>query len=255
MTAEHILSIVGLRRIGYYEKVKQLIEKMNEKSTDKVSIVSHSFGGPVILYFLNNMISQDWKDKYIKTFIPLSGAWSGGNEILPTFISGTLHDGNEFEQFGASFQTMESTVWLTPNPFVWKDKVIITTDTVTYSANDYEKLFDSLDRKTDYTKLEHYFTINNDYPAPNVPVHCYYGVGVDTIEVVNYGDSFPNSYDNFSYGDGDGSVNLLSSEVCLKWSREMTAPFHHQIFGNTNHNEMIKEPYVLCAIYETINTE
>ena len=243
----------GLKKIGYYKSVKRLIEKMHRKSNDKVSIVVHSMGGPVTLYFLNNIVSQDWKDKYIKTFIPLSGAWSGGNSIVLSFVSAILKDASEYEQqFAVSFQSMESTVYLLPNPSVWKDRIIITTDTDKYSANDYEKLFKSMDRITDYTKIKDSLEINGDYPAPNVSVHCFYGVGVDTVEVINYGNGFPNKYDDVTCGDGDGSVNLLSSEVCLKWSKEMTAPFQKKIFDHTTHLDMITAPYVLAAVDEAI---
>ncbi len=221
-----------------------------DNSNHKVSIVVHSMGGPVTLYFLNNIVSPDWKDKYINTFIPLSGAWSGGNGVILSYISAIRSPPQE--AFGVSFQSMESTVWLMPNPFVWKDKVIITTDTNTYSANDYEKLFDSLDRKTDYTKLKNSISINGDYPAPNVPVHCFYGVGVDTIEVVNYGDSLPKAPKNVTYGDGDGSVNLLSSEVCLKWSKVMTKPFKFKRFHKISHGEMVTSQIVLDAIDEAL---
>ena len=29
------------------------------------------------LYFLNEVVTQEWKDKYIKVYIPLSGAFGG----------------------------------------------------------------------------------------------------------------------------------------------------------------------------------
>ena len=226
---------------------------MYKESNNKVSIVVHSMGGPVTLYFLNNIVSQDWKDRYIKTFIPLSGAWSGGNGDLATFISAIRVGSSKYEQqFAVSFQSMESTVWLLPNPSVWKDRIIITTDTDKYSANDYEKLFKSMDRITDYTKIKDSLEINGDYPAPNVSVHCFYGVGVDTVEVINYGNGFPNKYDNITTGDGDGSVNLLSSEVCLKWSKEMTAPFEQKTFPKIQHGEMVSAPSVLAAVDKAI---
>ncbi len=56
------------------EAVTGLIKEMYEESGD--NIVVHSMGGPVTLYLLNNVTTQDWKDKYINTFILLAGAWA-----------------------------------------------------------------------------------------------------------------------------------------------------------------------------------
>ena len=226
-----------------------LIEEMYEESSQqKVTIVVHSMGGPVTLYLLNNVTTQEWKDKYINTFIPLSGAWSGGNGALLTFISSIRFGSNSYEQqFGVSFQTMESTAWLLPNPLVWKNKVIVTTAKGNYSANDYERLFESIDRQTDYDKIKQTIKSNRDYAAPNVSVHCFYGIGTPTVEVVNYGSGLPTSYDSITYGDGDSSVNLLSSQVCQQWSNQK-APFVVKTFDKIHHTEMVTATSVLDAV-------
>ena len=240
-----------LNRTGYYTAFKSLIEEMYEAANEKVSIIVHSMGGPVTLYFLNRVVSQDWKDKYIHVFIPLSGAWSGGNGVLLTFIS-AIYGADEYSlQFGISFQTMESTVWLLPNPIIWKDKVIVTTATRTYSANQYKEMFDGLGRSTDYDKTMQSLSINGDYPAPNVPLHCFYGIGIPTTEVVNYGVSFPKYFESITYGDGDGAVNVQSSEICLSWSSQK-ASFKNRIFPLMTHYDMVTNPIVLAAIAEAI---
>ena len=56
----------------------------------KVTIVVHSMGGPVSLYFLTGIVSQEWKDTYIHSYVTLAGAWSGGNEFLATLVSGPI---------------------------------------------------------------------------------------------------------------------------------------------------------------------
>ena len=45
----------------------------------RVTLVAHSMGGPVSLYFLTQFarVTQQWKDTYIKSWVTLSGAWSG----------------------------------------------------------------------------------------------------------------------------------------------------------------------------------
>ena len=55
--------------MGYYSQVKQLIEEMYAERSQKVTIVAHSMGGPVALYFLNEVVDQAWKDKHVNAFM------------------------------------------------------------------------------------------------------------------------------------------------------------------------------------------
>jgi hypothetical protein len=86
-----ILLLEELQRRGYYDDLKNLIETMyHANGNRKVAIVAHSMGAPVILYFFtqSEVITQAWKDQYIGNFIPLSGAWGGGNQALEVLVSG-----------------------------------------------------------------------------------------------------------------------------------------------------------------------
>ena len=47
----------------------------------KVTFVAHSYGGPVSLYFLTRIVTQEWKDTYVASYFPLAGA-SGGTSSL-----------------------------------------------------------------------------------------------------------------------------------------------------------------------------
>jgi len=77
-----------LYKIGYYSHVQSLIETMyNSSGGEKVPLVVHSMGGIVSLNFLNEVVSQQWKDMYINAWVTLSAAWSGGNGILELIIS------------------------------------------------------------------------------------------------------------------------------------------------------------------------
>ena len=58
----------------------------------RVTLVAHSMGGPVSLYFLNNIVSQSWKDTYIYAYVPIAAAWDGGVVALEYVISGLRVD-------------------------------------------------------------------------------------------------------------------------------------------------------------------
>ena len=54
----------------------------------RVTLVAHSMGGPVSLYFLNNIVSQTWKDTYLHAYDPVTAAWDGGVAALENVIAG-----------------------------------------------------------------------------------------------------------------------------------------------------------------------
>ena len=58
-----------------------------DNGNTKVTLVVHSMGGPVSLYFLTKFIDQNWKNKYIANYITLAGAWSGTNGDLLNLLS------------------------------------------------------------------------------------------------------------------------------------------------------------------------
>ena len=63
---------------------------MYNETGKPVAIVVHSMGGPMSLYFLNEVVTQAWKNKYIKVYIPLSAAWAGASKSLEPVVSGIL---------------------------------------------------------------------------------------------------------------------------------------------------------------------
>ena len=148
----------------------------------KVTIVVHSMGGPVSLYFLTRVVSQEWKDTYIHSYVTLAGAWSGGNEILATLVSGPTTNGIIQRQIGVDelrnlSRTFPSYYLLIPRAAVWNDTVLVVTPSRNYTANDYQQLFADAGYPQGYTQFTE---IDMLRPAPNVPTYCFYGLGVDT---------------------------------------------------------------------------
>ena len=251
-----------MKQQGYYKDVKNLIEFMysHTGTGSKVTIVAHSMGGPVSLYFLNSVVSQTWKDKYINAYIPLSGAWSGGNSGLVAFVSNiVLSPVPYLKQFNTSFPTMESAVWLLPNPNVWNNKeLIVTKGGKNYTARQYQQMFTDIGRSIDYQRYQDVSSLNGNLSAPNVPVYCFYGVkSFSTPEVLYYGNMFPSSFQNASQGSGDTVVNVKDSQVCLNWKNQQTSSFNAQTFP-LEHLQMVTDSSVSkaidAAIISTSNT-
>ena len=221
----------------------------------KVTIVVHSMGGPVSLYFLSRIVSQEWKDTYIHSYVTLAGAWSGGNEILATLVSGpTTNDTKSFErQVGVEElrdldRTFPSFYLLLPHAAAWNDTVLVVTPSRNYTANNYQQLFADAGYPQGYTQFTE---INMLRPAPNVSTYCFYGLGVDTPMTFIYDDGFPNSQPTVIPGDGDNSVNRPSSEICLQWANS-GYPFNRTIFQGVNHSAILTDASVLRAIEDIV---
>eukprot|EP00731_Ephydatia_muelleri_P025543 Em0017g626a len=272
---------------GYYSSLKKLVEEMYEDGGNtKVTLVVHSMGAPVTLYFLNNVVDQDWKDTYIHAFVPLAGAWSGGNAVLRSLISGmTLKElipvdlsgtpdhvsrGGRTQVIENSFRglldqvpkltkdvvrTLPGVLLMLPNATVWKDKVLVKTDSRDYTASDYEALFTDADYPLGFTMYSNGITgINAGYPAPNVPVYCFYGTGIPTEESFYYNNGFEES-PIITTGPGDGTVNDLSSEVCLEWAGgAQQQHFESRNFEGVHHNKIVTHPEVLEAVKDIVTS-
>ena len=238
---------------GYYRRLKELIERMYEENGNKkVTIVAHSMGGPVSLYFLTSIadITQKWKDKYISSYITLSGAWSGGNKALEAEISGYgIGDFFLLNRFTKPvIHTLQSIVWLLPRASVWNSTVLVKTPKRNYTANDYKALFRDAGFRQGYSMYKGILDINKGWPAPNVTTHCFYGVAVPTDQTFIYDKRFPKANPVHTVkGDGDGTVNIESSQVCLRWAKSKYL-FESATFHGVSHKKMVTDRSVLKAI-------
>ena len=76
---------------GYFAALKELIERMyRENGNTKITLIVDSQGGPVSLYFLTNLVTQDWKDTYIGTYVPMAAAFAAGSHIIHILLSGPV---------------------------------------------------------------------------------------------------------------------------------------------------------------------
>lgn len=73
----------------FFSNFKELIEDTYKKTGMKVTLITHSMGSPMTLYFLNRQ-TQAWKDRYIQSWVSLAGCWAGTVKALKVFIQGKL---------------------------------------------------------------------------------------------------------------------------------------------------------------------
>ena len=224
---------------NYFQRLKTLIEDTyNSNSNRSVTLVAHSLGGAVSLYFLNNVVSQEWKDTYIHAYIPLSAAWSGssvtvGAVALHTFqlLDSVIESKTITSHLTSIVKTWPSMYWLFPRAEVFGNQTIVESRygdgrlKRTYSANDWQAFFSDFNVPNGWEILQLVHALNANFTAPNVTVHCLYGAGYSTpFKFIKNVDDMKSPAEVI-FGDGDGTVNIESLEVCLKWKNEQSAPF------------------------------
>ena len=239
---------------GYYNNLKQLIEDVYANGGNTpITLLVHSMGAPTSLYFLTKVVDQAWKEKYIKSYVSLSGAWRGLSKTVKMFSSGD-NEGIiiDMDIWGRKAQrTYPATAWLLPNPSdTWtRDEVLVSTPAANYSAWDYKALFQAMNYTRGYEMYGEFNNLTSELLPPNITTYCYYGDKVDTPLTFVYGPGdFPDKDPKTVNGNGDGTVNINSLMSCERWKNQQPYSVTLKSFDNVEHVDMVKNKDVINAV-------
>lgn len=237
-------------------KMRYLVEETYEiNNQTPVTLIVHSYGGPMSLHFLHAM-SQEWKDKYIKRMISLAGAWGGSAKSLKVYTIG--EDFNNFFVRTAPVKDMltstPSLAYLMPSPLFWKpDQVLISTADRSYTVNDYQAFYEGIKHPEGWEIYKDVLPYIKDFSPPGVEVQCYYGSDVDTPERLDYGSSSDlTQTPTVINGDGDGTVNLQSLEACRVWDGQQEQLVNTTKYSKASHMGILAEIDVLRDVVHVL---
>ena len=244
----------------YYDNVQQLIETMyRDNGNTSVTIVTHSMGSPVTLYFLTHVVNQKWKDKYLKAFVPLSGVWKGTVKILVSIVTGDPQGipGVSPSTVRHLQRSSPATYFLLPIPEdnVWNvsDPVVVTPDK-NYTLLEYSTLFSDLQYSVGHSQLERLPSFLRTFTPPNVDTYCYFGTNIPTPVRLVYGEGeFPDVFPTIITGNGDGMVNDVSLQACSVWKQAQSHKVDVVSFSGIDHIEMVADSVVLEAILDIVS--
>lgn len=234
----------------YLTKLSKLIEESYyANGKKKVVLMAHSQGGQFALYFLNKRL-QSWKDKFINSLITLSTPWKGTVVGVVALSSGYSWNHDRLLdnlQVRKAQRTYETTALLLPSPDVWRDRPLAVTPNAVYTARNYSKFFKDISYPLGLELYKNVQSADYAFKHPGVALHCLYGSGVPTMEVLQYRlGSFPDVRPHIIYGDGDGTVNKRSLASCSLLG--VQGHFSREAFEGVSHNGMLKERKVMEAI-------
>lgn len=240
----------------YFTDLEALVERAyHDNGYERVVLICHSMGCLNSLYFLNQK-NQTWKDKYVRSMISLAGVWGGSVKALKAFASG--------DNFGVlvipslslrkDVRTFPSLAYLLPSKDVWpEDKVLVKNKRKNYTVKNYKDFFQDINYPVGYEMWLDVHNLTSPLDAPGIEVHCLHGSRVNTMDHIDYQyGQFPDAKPKVFYGDGDGTVNLVSLKACTNWERKQRQPIYHQSFDSIDHMTILSDGKVLEYVGEAL---
>ena len=126
----------GLNRSGFFANLSQLVVDTYQKNGQtKVAIVAHSLGTMLTRHWLLHE-SPDFIAQYVDTFVAVSPPFGGAVATIMGIISGYTFDlPLPHNWFRPTLLASPSIVYLTPLDSVFGDRVLVSTNNVTYKSS------------------------------------------------------------------------------------------------------------------------
>ena len=145
-------------------------------------------GSMMSLYFLNHQ-TKEWKDKYVRSLVSISGVWGGTARALKVFAVGDNMDSwflDKTKLVGEQ-RTDSSLAWLMPAEGFWSDdEVLVQTPTNIYTRSNLSAYFELLGEPNMSKMVEDTKDLITGLLPPGVEVFCTHGSNVDTTEKLIY---------------------------------------------------------------------
>ncbi|KAJ6253927.1 phosphatidylcholine-sterol acyltransferase [Anaeramoeba flamelloides] len=243
----------------FIEDMKELVETAYTKSgSQAVVITSHSLGCLVTNYFLSE-VSQEWKDKYVYSWIAGSGPWIGSVQAFNGLTQG--------DNFGMFFvpdsvarvfeQHSDTTFWVLPNPSFWdSDATLVSIPEGDYTIKDLGSLIvNNLKLQNAQIMWDRVIKKVNSLKVPNVDTHLIWSKGINTPIKYKFEKNDMSDDPVMEYSDGDGTINLVSLEYTSSKWKNSGHKLTTQIWNDVKHQETLTTTEAIKYIYTLLTEE
>lgn len=256
LAAEGHPSDVGSK---FLKDLKGLIESVYTSNGGKpVIVLSHSLGGLFVLHLLNRNPIW-WRKKYVKHFVALSAPWGGTVQEMLTFASGYSLNVPLVDPLlvREEQRSSESNLWLMPSPkFFSRENPLVITPSLSYTAHDISQFLSDIGFKCGvHPYILRILPLIERLEAPDVPITCIIGNGVRTPETLFYGREGFDKQPEISYGDGDGTVNMVSLlALQSEWKDEKNQSLKVIKIPGVSHTSILKDEKALDEIIGEVSS-
>ncbi|KAJ5076293.1 group xv phospholipase a2 [Anaeramoeba ignava] len=241
-----------------FELVKYTIEYASEiNSGSKVHLISHSMGCFISTLFFAQQ-TQEWKDRYIATWIPLSPPMGGVMDSLIGLFYGInfgipIVTGSEVLSMERTFPSL---YFFVPHSPYWT-KPVVTTPTKEYypTLQDIHQLLSDLDfPQSSHDMLDDNWDDGSVLTAPGVPTFFQIGSGLNTPIQIQYSDHLGGDY-NIIQADGDGCTpSEVMTIACEEWPKQQTQTVECFIWGGAGHGDTVSDDVIIEEVIRILAT-
>lgn len=234
---------------GPFDRMKAVIEGAGEP----VVALSLSMGGPFFALFCS-LQSDEWLKQHIRSFVSLSGVFSGTANALMDLASGNF-DGAVPTIFQKGFRNLLRSMgclpWLLPRFDAQPRKTFLRTPTRNYTSADFGDLLHSVGADTAAAQWSLFADLGGLAIAPRVDTVCVTGYGVPTADSLTFpSDDIETAGYTVEYTDGDGTVPAESLAVCEDWARVMPQQVTPLRLFNATHAGVLARPEAFQALLD-----
>lgn len=263
LAAPYDFRLSPLQLSDYFSRLQRLIESaMTNSPSDKpVTLVCHSMGCLESLVFLRQQ-NQNWRAKYIRKLITLSSPWGGAVDALKALIVGETLDIPLLseETLRPLLRTFPSIEFLLPNKQVFikpnsTSPVIVETPLKKYRIDEIGLILRDLNLTTPLLWYEQLKDLVQPLsPLTDVVVDCLHGDNLPTPEMLIFKKEtdFPNGIYSIINGNGDGTVNYQSLDVCGTWQTMLPTTVKQIVIPNVSHRGILSHKDTLTFISDDV---
>ncbi|KAL0482612.1 lecithin-cholesterol acyltransferase LCAT [Acrasis kona] len=245
---------------GDYANLKSLVEDTYLKNNNKkVHLMGHSMGGPYLQTFLATFVSQEWKDRYIASMISLGGSFAGAPMTAIQMTAGTDFGVSIFDTgaLRGIIRNLGGAGWMLPSP---NDDVMIMTAARNYTSAQMKELFHDMGSPDTYAIYKSESEAGDKTKAPNVPVHCLYGVGTPTLTGAYFSSLNPDKENatRLIYKEGDQTVPLYSLTLCDDFAKKQDQQKYPVVvdrYRNVTHISIISDMIIFKRVLEIVTNK
>ncbi|CAF2689474.1 unnamed protein product [Rotaria sp. Silwood2] len=243
----------------FFDDFTQLVKDTYELNNQtKIVLVTHSMGGPFVLYWLHRQTS-DFKAKYIRSMINIAAPWGGAIKALRLMISGDNIDVYVVSPIRVRpyQRSAPSTAFVMPSINFWnKDEVVVVSPQRNYTVNDYEALFNDIQFPTGYAYWINNKDLVNELKPPEIESHELYGSHMPTPGVLLYNNrTFPDLQPIVLPDDGDGTVNIRSLRGFKNWESKQKQDIYSLEIPGVEHLAILKHPTTINYVTQVLTAQ